>query len=625
MRMSDSSVPPARIWIVDDSPLESELARRALEPAYAVETFADGAAVLEQLATHQPPDALVLDWQLPGITGIEVIQYLRSNAATEHLPVLMLTTHQETRDLVQGLSAGADDFLTKPYNAAELSARMGAMIRTRRAHDRLEQAEKTVRALLRHLPEAILTFGKEGLVNFANHQAEQLLGRREREMLGTHIAELLPEVPWQVLLENRRTDLFTLPDLTRNGRVLAPIVRVFVSPHLSDTALSFRDVTKQRLREESRLDMYSVVAHDLRGPLGSIMLRADLVLRGRRGPISPEIAQDLTLIKQRIGDLVEMVNDFLDLARLEAAEVELDRKPIEMPLIVSEVVQDFEPMAEAKGVKLSITEAKEPFVVAADRRRLTQILSNLLSNGIKFSPSGAMVHVEFEGSENDVEVRVKDTGPGIHPGAIEKLFTRYARALDANHTVAGTGLGLMIVKQLVEAHGGQVRVSSEVGKGSVFAFSLPRQGHEAKRATLSLPPKEDGPMQVGIRILVVDDDEEVRELMGFALRNHGYTVTEAENGRVALDLLSSPANLPDVVLLDMAMPVMSGTELLEILASRGITPALPVIVVSAHAAHARGARRVLRKPVSIDVLVEVVRETTREAERASAPQAAPPA
>ena len=277
---------------------------------YAVETFIDGAAVLEQLSTHRAPDALVLDWQMPGISGIEVCQFLRSNPATTNLPVLMLTTHQETRDLVEGLAAGADDFLTKPYNAAELSARLGAMIRTKRTHDRPEQAEKTVRALLRHLPEAIITFGREGVVTFANHETERMLGLRERELVGKHIAELLPEVPWELLLANRQTDLFVLPDSARNGRVLAPVVRVFASPSLSDTALSFRDVTKQRQREESRLDSYSVIAHDLRGPLSTMMMRADLLLLGRRGPLSPGIAADVELMKQRMGDLVAMIGRF---------------------------------------------------------------------------------------------------------------------------------------------------------------------------------------------------------------------------------------------------------------------------------------------------------------------------
>ena len=604
---------PTTVWIVDDSPLESELARRALEPTHRVELFVDGAALLEQLATHAPPDALVLDWQMPGLTGIEVCEFVRSNPPTARLPILMLTMQRETRDLVQGLAAGADDFLTKPYNAAELTARIGAMVRTKRAHERLEQAEKTVRALLRHLPEAIFTFSREGLVTFANHEAERLFARRERDMLGIRISEILPEIPWSVLLEHRQTDLFVLPDILRNGRVLSPAVRVFASPHLSDTALSFRDVTSQRHREESRLDLYSVVAHDLRGPLSTMMMRADLLLAGRHGELSTAVERDVKLMKERMGDLVAMVSDFLDLARLEAPEISLHRVPMDLREVALEVLEDFEPLAMNKGITLSLAPSGEVPIVMADTARLHQVFSNLVSNAIKFSAPGSAVTVRFNVDASDVEVEVQDTGPGIEAAALPKLFTKYARALDVNHTVAGTGLGLMIVKQLVESHGGHVRVASEVGKGSVFAFSLPRPPERAaSRSTPQPAPSKQSPAN-GLQALVVDDDADARDLLAFALTGRGYEVVEAEDGLAALQLLQRAARRPDVVLLDVAMPVMSGTELLEVLVRERIAPALPVIVLSGHAVEAPGARRILRKPVPVELVLEAVLDLTRSA------------
>ncbi|HEY5146306.1 MAG TPA: response regulator, partial [Polyangiaceae bacterium] len=120
---------PHRVWIVDDSPLEAELVRRSLLPVCEAELFTDAAAMLEHASRAVPPDAIILDWEMPGISGIEVCQFLRTQPTTRSVPILMLTIHRETRDLVQGLAAGADDFLPKPYNAAELLARITALVR----------------------------------------------------------------------------------------------------------------------------------------------------------------------------------------------------------------------------------------------------------------------------------------------------------------------------------------------------------------------------------------------------------------------------------------------------------------------------------------------------------------
>jgi CheY-like chemotaxis protein/two-component sensor histidine kinase len=312
-------------------------------------------------------------------------------------------------------------------------------------------------------------------------------------------------------------------------------------------------------------------------------------------------------------ELVAMVGDFLDLARMEATEVDLSRAPLDLRDLMREAVDDFQPTAESKSVALVLDAPEEHYRVLGDKRRLAQVASNLLSNAIKFSPPGATVRVECVRQGGAVVVRVHDSGPGIEPAAVPKLFTRYARALDANHTVAGTGLGLMIVRQLVVAHGGTVDVQSEVAKGSTFSFALPPLGHEPSEARRFGAPGQGAERKR--TVLLVDDDDELRDLIATDLKERGYYVLQAENGRVALDLLLQMSPKPDVVVLDVAMPVMSGTELLEILASKGITPALPVVVLSGHAIDGKTARRVLRKPIPIQLLVEVLEDVTAERPR----------
>jgi PAS domain S-box-containing protein len=601
----------AVIWIVDDSPLETELARRALESVHTVEAFCDGVSALEHLSMQGPPDAVVLDWQMPGMTGIEVCQFLRSKPETANLPVLMLTMHQQTRDLVEGLAAGADDFLAKPYNAAELSARVATMIRTKNTLDRLQRAEKTVRALLRHLPEAVVTFDAACLVTFANHEAVRMLGRAERELVGVHVAEVLPELPWSVVSANRRADLFSLPDVQRNGRILAPVVRVLASRDINETALSFRDVTKQRQKEESRLDLYSVVAHDLRGPLSSMIMRGELLLSGRRGELTPEARAEIGRMKQQMQDLSAMVTDFLDLARLEATEVALTCAPLDLRDVIDEVARDFGPVAESKHVTIDVERHPSPLRVSGDRRRLVQVVTSLLSNAIRLSPEASTVSIHYSVTRETIEVRLVDKGPGISEADLPKLFRRYERGLDSNRTTTGTGLGLMIVRQLIEGHGGTVAAQSELGKGSVFSFTLPALRVDAPAMRYTRPIGVEHAPGEGRSVLVIDDDADLREMVSEQLKGLGYYVLQAENGRIALDLLARMNPKPSAVILDIAMPVMSGTQVLDALASSGITPGLPVIVMSGHVLDAKMARRVLRKPVPMDVLLRIVEEESR--------------
>ncbi|MDI1480927.1 ATP-binding protein [Polyangium sp. y55x31] len=469
-------VPQRRVvWIVDDSALDAERARRALVNHYDVQVFPDGTAVLESLGSHQArPDVLVLDWLMPGVSGIEVCRFVRANSTHARMGILLLTARQQTEQVVEGLSAGANDYISKPYATSELEARVDALVRSITLLERAEKAEVAVRQVLANVPDALLVLGEAQRITYANPEAQKALHRfSPQRLVGQSICDLLPELSAELFAAAAGASAFALPDITISDEVYAPTVRVFpVDLGGGSTILALRNVTARRMAEVRRLDFYSIIAHDLRSPLSAMLMRSELILMGKHGPIPREAVVDLHKMQGSIRALVGMINDFLDLASLEGGHFKLVKEEIDLVSLVDTVADVLRPLLVSGELSFEMRRAERPAVVA-DRRRLGQVVANLLSNAIKFTPRGGMITATLEETDTYIEAAVEDTGTGIPANEIPKLFQRYARA---NTGMAGTGLGLMIVREVVEAHGGTVGVDSVLGRGSRFWFRLPKTG-----------------------------------------------------------------------------------------------------------------------------------------------------
>ncbi len=581
------------VWIVDDSPLEADRARRVLERYYDVRCFGDGESVVEALRQRRRPDVLVLDWVLPGLTGADVCRFARSFSGHDPMSILIVTA--SGRDQVaEGLAAGANDYLAKPYTDEELLARSAALVRASELAERVEQAEETVRKLLTHTPDGIIVVDVEGRLIYANAEAERLLGKPFSSVSGRPVTELLPG------LDVGRADgrgIQTLPDVSVGGEIFSPLARRLPADLAHATTIALRNVTERRQIENRRLDFYSIIAHELRSPLSAVLLRTDLILRGRRGILPAELITDIRKIETNVRSMVALINDFLDLARLEGSSYNLDREDVDLGALVAATADDVRPLVEESRLTLEVSVGDRPLEVAGDRRRIVQVLTNLLSNAIKFTPPGGVVRVGARAlSDDQIEVRISDTGQGIAPEDIPHLFERYSRARSAT-AVAGTGLGLMIVREIVEAHGGTVGVDSAPGRGTTFWVRLPP-------ATRSRRP---GP------VLVVDDDVEIRDSLRFLLESEGYEVELATNGREALERLAqSPP--PGVMFLDLSMPVVTGVEVIEALRREKRLEALPICVMSADLSVLRDrppGALILQKPISITKVLEYVAQHAR--------------
>jgi signal transduction histidine kinase/CheY-like chemotaxis protein len=468
------------VWVVDDSPLDAERARRALSE-YRVQVFSDGSAVLEHIGQQPPPDVLLLDWVMPGISGIEVCQFLRSEQGGHpRMAILLLTSQHQTDQIVAGLSAGANDFLSKPYAEPELQARVASLVRARRLLERAESAEARISAFLASSPDPLIGVDANGRVNYLGGASASLFGdsgdpRDSIEGLrGRPLSELLPAIRLADLVAAAAPGtVMNVPDVKIGEELYAPSVRFVADAEQGQTIIALRNVTERRRAEARRLDFYSVIAHDLRSPLNTVLLRTALIRKGKHGELPVGMAADIGKIEESVRSQMALINDFLELARLEGTVHTLERNVVDLVSVVDATIDELRPAVEAGALLVEVKLPAQPAEVVGDRRRLVQVLSNLIGNAVKYTPTGGRLSVELATLGDEVEVAVRDTGAGIPADALPSIFDRFTRA-QQQHQVGGTGLGLMIVREVVESHGGTVGVESAVGEGSRFWFRLPR-------------------------------------------------------------------------------------------------------------------------------------------------------
>ena len=236
----------------------------------------------------------------------------------------------------------------------------------------------------------------------------------------------------------------------------------------------FRDVTHEREVDRMKSEFVSLVSHELRTPLTSINGYADMLLEGDAGDINDEQTDFLRVIKRNSERLSLLINELLDVSRIEAGALKLSISRINIAELVYEVVKSIRPQIESKEQELDVEMPQDVPVVMADGNRITQILTNLISNAHKYTPREGKISVVVRPESNRFRIDVKDTGIGLSKDEQERLFTKFFRADNpSTQKVAGAGLGLWITNSLVEMHGGEMTVSSTPGKGSIFSFTLP--------------------------------------------------------------------------------------------------------------------------------------------------------
>ena len=352
--------------------------------------------------------------------------------------------------------------------------------------------------------------------------------------------------------------------------------------------------------QKTLAQVLSVTSHDLRAPLATVQSCLDVVLGGFAGEITTKQKELLTGSKQRIADLTNMIDNILDISYIKISKVDFEK--VSLYQVTESSVGDVGGIAQRKGVQLKNKVPPDLPQVMGMPKRLQQVLTNLLSNGVKFTPAGGTVSISSKEMGDSIQLEVADTGVGIPPDELPRLFAEFYRGKQVE--AEGAGLGLNIAKKIVEAHGGRIWVESpcpETGVGAKFSFAIPRVVTAIKGKL-----EEEKKVAAGARILVTDDDPEMRSAITLLLESQGYQVSTAQNGEEALAKIEKET--PDLLVLDLLMPKMDGFEVckrLNELASTG-GPQIPVLILSAIREDSSRRRYELetKKSLGIDDYVE---------------------
>lgn len=371
--------------------------------------------------------------------------------------------------------------------------------------------------------------------------------------------------------------------------------------------------------DRAKDEFLALVSHELRTPLNSILTWAD-ALRS-----SETSAQDRTraveTIERAVRGHAKLLADLLDLSCIAATALRLDLSAVELADLIREAISTLAPQAKQKAIELDVKLDESISPLVADPRRLSQVVVNLLTNAIEFTPRGGRVEVRLEQDNALARIRIIDSGPGIRPDALARLFEPFVQADDlTTRAHGGLGVGLALVKDLIQLHGGQVRVDSAGEQmGSMFTVELPLTGAVPgnSQAALAAPSRRSNQALAGIRVLLVDDDRDIGEIVQFVLEGQGAIVSVVHSAAEALASLT--LSMPHVLLSDLSMPGGSGYDLMRSIVAREGKKAPPAAAISACArghnlqrALDSGFQLLLDKPLDHPALIAAVGTLARE-------------
>ncbi|MBA3624219.1 MAG: response regulator [Methylibium sp.] len=578
---SASTVARPRILLADDNADMRAYVSRLLSERYAVQAVPDGEAALDAVRSN-PPDLVLADVMMPHLDGLGLLAQLRADPATSSVPVILLSARAGEESRVEGIETGADDYLVKPFNARELLARVGAQLQMARvrheANLSLRESEARLRAFVTASSDAVYRMspdwsemrhldGREFIVDTEEPRRgwiEEYIHPDDQPRVLEAIGEAIrSKSPFALEHRVRRVDgtlgwtsSRAIPLLDAKGDIVEWLGTAsdITARKEADEALA-RFASELTDADRRKNEFLAMLAHELRNPLAPI--RNALYMMRLKAGDNTAVQSASAMMERQIGQMVRLVDDLLDVSRISRGNIELRKVRVDLASAIQHAVEAARPFCKLMEHALTVSVPVQPVYLNADPTRMAQVIGNLLNNACKFTDKGGRIALVLERDGDAAVIRVLDSGVGIAAEQFPRIFEMFTQ-LDTSleRSRGGLGIGLTLVKNLAEMHGGTVQVrSAGIKQGSEFIVRLPLLADVPDQ--LLPEPVTVEPAQRR-RILVVDDNQDAATSLAELLELTGHETRFAHDGLEAVQAAESFR--PDVVLLDIGLPKLNGLE-----------------------------------------------------------------